>query len=93
MQITTHADARMNQRGIKKAHIALALEHGEADGDKIVLTAQSARQRADELRQELRHLDAIANKGGVTAVICENQIVTTYRTASFSAFKSKKVRH
>lgn len=93
MQITAHADARMNQRGIKKAHIALTLEHGAADGDKIVLTARDARRRADELRQELRHLDDIVTKGGVTAVVCDDRVVTIYRTTSFSMSASKNIRY
>lgn len=93
MQITEHADVRMNQRGIKKIHIALAIEHGEPEGDKIVLTAKIARQRAKELRQELKSLDSIAAKGGITAVMVGENVITTYRTTSFSLSSSKKVRH
>lgn len=91
MQVTPHADARMNQRAIKKEHVALAIAHGEPDGDKVVLTARTARMLADELRLEVRALDAIAAKGGVTAVVCEDHLVTAYRTASFRAANSKKV--
>ena len=92
MQITSHADARMNQRAIKKEHVALAIAYGEPDGDKVILTARSARALADELRREVRALDAITSKGGVTAVVCEDHLVTTYRTASFRATSVKKVR-
>lgn len=93
MRITAHADVRMNQRGIKKSYVALAIEHGEPEGDKIVLTEKNARQRAHELRQELKCLDAIAAKGGITAVMAGENVVTTYRTSSFSLSSSKKVRH
>lgn len=92
MQITSHADARMNQRAIKKEHVALAMAHGEPDGDKVVLSARDARTLADELRREVRALDAVALKGGVTVVVCDDHLVTTYRTTSFRTSSRKIVR-
>lgn len=92
MQITAHADARMNQRGINKKHLGLVLEHGEPDGDKVVLSAKAARQRAEVLRQELKALEAVAKKGGVTVVIDGDHLITTYRTNSFSVPIAKKIK-
>lgn len=90
MQVRSHADARMNQRAIMKEHIALAMARGEPDGDKVVLIARGARMLADELRREVRALDAVASKGGVTVVVCDDLLVTTCRTASFR-MSSKKI--
>lgn len=92
MQIRSHADARMNQRAIMKEHIAPAMAHGEPDGDKVVLIARGARMLADELRREVRALDAVASKGGVTVVVCDDLLVTTYRTTSFCTSSRKIVR-
>ncbi|UWQ20119.1 hypothetical protein [Jannaschia sp. W003] len=92
MEITTHADTRLNQRGIKKAYLNLALEHGAPEGDKIILSAKDACSRANELRSEAKELDAVATKGGITAVMCNGTLVTAYRTDSFSVSAAKKVR-
>lgn len=92
MQITAHADARMNQRGINKRHLGIVLEHGEPDGDKLTLSAKAARHRAEALRQELKALEAVAKKGGVTIVVADDRLITTYRVNSFSLSVAKKVR-
>ena len=41
MQMTTHIDARMNQRGIRKALVELVLDLGEIEGDRYVLTEKA----------------------------------------------------
>ena len=89
MYITKHADVRMNQRGIRKGQVALVLEHGEPDGDKVILTPKLARQISNALRQDIKMLEAIAKKGGVTAVVEGNTVITSYRTSSFSLTKGK----
>jgi hypothetical protein len=91
MHITTHADARMNQRSIRKTHIALVLEHGEAEGDKLVLTPKAARKKCETLRQEMKTLEEIAKKGGVAAIIDGDKVITTYRLSSFCLFKAKNI--
>lgn len=92
MQITAHADARMNQRGINKKHLGLVMEHGEPEGDKMVLTAKAARERMLALRQEMKSLESVAKKGGITIVIDNNCLLTTYRANSFRVGAAKKVR-
>jgi hypothetical protein len=92
MQITAHADARMNQRGIKKEHLSLVMEHGEHDGDKLVLSAKAARERLCLLRQEVKSLEDVAKKGGIAIVVDGNHIITTYRANSFSTAAAKKVK-
>ena len=92
MQITAHADVRMNQRGITKNQLDLVLEHGEPDGDKIVLTAKGARELIGVLRREMKRLEAVANKGGISVVIDGETVITTYRTASFVVPSRSKVR-
>ena len=92
MQITTHADVRMNQRGITRNQLDLVLEHGEPEGDKLVLSAKSARERMAALKQEMKRLEAVANKGGISVVMDGEAVITTYRTGSFVASTRKKVR-
>ena len=92
MQITAHADVRMNQRGITRNQFDLILEHGEPEGDKLVLTAKNARERIGALRREMKRLEAVANKGGISVVMDGEMVITTYRTASSVAPIRKKVR-
>lgn len=92
MQITAHADVRMNQRGITKNQLNLVLEHGEPKGDKIVLTAKSAREHIGVLTREMKRLEVVANKGGISVVMSGETVITTYRTESFSVPDRTKVR-
>jgi hypothetical protein len=91
VNITTHAGARMTQRSIRKTHIALVLEHGELEGDKMILTQKVARERCETLRREMKTLEEIAQKGGVAAVVSGETVITTYRLASFSLSKGKLI--
>lgn len=91
MNITTHAGARMTQRSIRKTHIALVLQHGEVEGDKMILTPKAAREKCDILRKEMKTLEEIAKKGGVAAVVDGENIITTYRLASFCLSKRKNI--
>jgi len=80
----------MNQRGINKQMVDLAMEHGVVDGDKIVLRRKDCDDVATELRQTLKLLERAKCKGGVTVVIDGGSQITTYNTGSFSRSGSKK---
>ncbi len=90
MQTTTHMDARMNQRGINKELINLALEYGEPRGDKTVLGRKECHEVMQQLRRELKALERVVSKGGITVVSDGDVLITTYRTDSFSSTANSK---
>lgn len=91
MRTTTHMDARMNQRGINKEMVNLALEYGEPKGDKTVLGRKECHQAMLQLRRELKVLERAISKGGITVVADGETLITTYRVDSFSsAARNKK---
>jgi hypothetical protein len=89
MQISTHCDARMNQRGIKKDLIDLTLDLGDVDGDRYILTSKIIDLEISDLQRRMHLLDEARRKGGVTVVTVGNTVITTYRTNSFNAKLSK----
>ncbi|MDW3118000.1 MAG: DUF4258 domain-containing protein [Roseovarius pacificus] len=90
MQKTTHMDTRMNQRGINKELINLALEYGEPKGDKTVLGRKECHEAMQQLRGELKALERAMSKGGITVVSKGEALITTYRTDSFSSAAARK---
>lgn len=85
MQISTHCDARMNQRGIKKDLIDLTLDLGDVEGDRYVLTSKIIDMEISDLQRRMHLLDEARRKGGVTVVAVGNTVITTYRTDSLNA--------
>ena len=92
MQLTSHSETRMNQRGITGDMVDLALDHGEPDGDKTILSAKTCRQLIGELKRTQKKLEHAMKKGGITIVSDGDTLVTTYRANSFCATKARKVR-
>lgn len=90
MQKTAHSITRMNQRGITAAMIDLVMDYGEPEGDKTILSAKRCRQAIDELKQTQKKLEHAIKKGGLTVVCCNDTVITTYSTNSFSSSRSKK---
>ena len=90
MQTTTHMDARMNQRGINRELINLALEYGEPKGDKTVLGRKQCNEVMQQLRRELKALERAMSKGGITVVSHGEILITTSRPDSFSSAAAKK---
>lgn len=89
MQMTAHIDARMNQRGIRKDLVKLALDLGEIEGDRYVLTAKMIDGELEGLRRRMKALTEARKKGGVVVVADGETLITTYRTNSFNAKLSK----
>lgn len=76
--MTKHMTVRMNQRGIFKDLVDLALQFGEPDGDKVRL----GRKEIDLL---LSNLDALRSralkardKGGLVVVAVGERLITAY---------------
>lgn len=89
MQQTLHIDKRMNQRGIKGDLVALAIQLGEAEGDKYILSRNIIREQIAELDQQRKLLLDAEKKGGVVVVSSEDTAITTYRHDSFKRAKRK----
>lgn len=92
MHKTQHFDARMNQRGITKEMVDLALAWGEVDGERITLDQKSCREIGNALKMMAKKIDLLGQKGGVVLVQENDALITTYRANSFCASKAKKVR-
>jgi hypothetical protein len=54
MNITRHGHQRMNQRGITKTMIELAIHHGTPKQDKYILNKKLAEQLMIELQIQLK---------------------------------------
>lgn len=91
MHTTTHIDARMNQRGIRKELVSLALDLGRIEGDQYILDAKTIRAEMCDLRRKLKFLDDAERKGGVIVVAAGNNLITTYRADSFRRPNSKTI--
>ena len=89
MQMTAHIDARMNQRGIRKDLVELALDLGEIEGDRYVLTSKMIDAEIEGVRRRMKALTEARKKGGVVVVADGEALITTYRANSFN-FKLSK---
>ena len=84
MQISQHADKRMNQRGISRRLVDFTLRHGRVDGNKHILDRNESRRLIDELEEELRLAKRVLDKGGVTVVETDDTLITAYNVGSAS---------
>jgi hypothetical protein len=78
MHTTQHIQQRMSQRGINHAMVDLTLTHGIPENDKIILRKKEALELLESLRQDMRILMKIIDKGGVTVVAENDSLITTY---------------
>jgi hypothetical protein len=78
MNLTHHAEQRMNQRGIPRRMVDFALRHGRVEGDRHVLDRRETRRLVDDLREQLRVALHVLDKGGITVVEGGGQVITTY---------------
>lgn len=89
MQISAHMNTRMNQRGIRKCLVDLALDLGDISGDRYVLSPKVIDQEISLLQQRVKLLDEARKKGGIVVVAEGKTAVTTYRLSSFQRAKAK----
>ena len=78
LDITFHAAQRMRQRGIRESDLDVVLQLAEEIRPDVYFLSHRAAQRAIErLKRRIRKIEKMK---GVTAVICDGHIVTTYKT-------------
>ena len=78
---TYHAEVRINQRGITKDMIEIALDYGRLVKDKVIFGKKEAKKLLNKFRKskEMKSkLLKIMDKGGVVLVV-DNDIVTAYK--------------
>lgn len=78
MRQSKHIDSRMNQRGIGKAMVDLAITHGRCDQDKYVLDRREVDRRLEEIDRERGLLLKVRDKGGVVVVAENGTLITAY---------------
>ena len=78
---TYHAQVRINQRGITKDMIEIALDYGRFVKDKVIFGKREAKKLLNKFRKskEMKSkLLKIMDKGGIVLVI-DNEIITAYK--------------
>jgi hypothetical protein len=78
MRHSKHIGSRMNERGISKAMIELALTYGRCELDKYILDRHEVDRRLEELNREKGLLLKVRDKGGVVVVANDNTLITAY---------------
>jgi len=78
MITTKHCQARMSQRGLPKRLLDLVLEFGKNKGDKLILNKKSTQKVIDEIDSIRKELLRVMDKGGVTVVLDNDTLITTY---------------
>jgi hypothetical protein len=78
MTLSKHIVSRMNERGIGKAMVDLALTYGRCDQDKYVLDRREVDRRLEEIDRERGLLLKVRDKGGVVVVMGGDTLITTY---------------
>ena len=63
IEITRHAEARMSQRGIRKADIPVLLDHGTETGpDRLMLMKRDAARLVEELKRKIAALQKLGRR-------------------------------
>src|SRR5690606_6308922 len=83
---TTHFMKRTSQRGITKAMVNYALEHGEIDGDKVIVNRKLILRHREEMLRELAVMAKLLDKGGIVVVSEYESLITAY---DFDSRKNK----
>jgi hypothetical protein len=86
--MTLHLDTRMNQRGIKRSLLDLALNHGEWDGDRCVLSSNAIKLMIRDIDSQRSLAMRALDKGGLVVVEAGGETITTYRMP-----RQRRTRH
>ena len=84
MITTQHCLARMSQRGLTKKLLELVCEFGKPTGDKLILNKKTTQKLISEIDNLRKELLRILDKGGITVVVDNDALITTYNTNSYT---------
>ena len=77
LTLTTHASARVRQRGVRESDIPVIVEAGTpVDDDSVFLLAQDVDR---EIRKRKREIAALERLRGCRVVLAGETVVTVYR--------------
>ncbi len=79
LQFTKHALKRMNQRGITKDMIELALDYGRFVKDKVVLGRKEIKKLIKKYPNLKSKLLKLFDSKGLVVVLENNYIITVYK--------------
>jgi len=79
LQFTKHALARMNQRGITKEMVELALDYGKFVKDKVVLGRKEIKKLIKKYPALKSKLLKLFDSKGLVVVFENNYIITVYK--------------
>lgn len=79
LQFTKHALDRMNQRGITKDMINLALDYGKFMQDKVVLGKKEIKKLIKKYPKLKSRLLKLFDSKGLVVVFANNYIITVYK--------------
>jgi hypothetical protein len=84
MQLTKHANKRIQERGIPKVLLELVIEYGEIYGDAYKLNKKHTDTLIEELKKKQKLLEKISKKGGLTVIPGSSGYITAYRINSYN---------
>lgn len=84
MKMTIHCQRRSSQRGIKHRSIELAMKYGRIFNDKVILDKKECERQIVLFKNVLRDLIQLREKGGITVILDNDNLITTYRCDSYS---------
>jgi len=79
LQFTKHALARMNQRGITRDMVELALDYGKFVKDKVVLGRKEIKKLIKKYPNLKSKLLKLFDSKGLVVVLENNYIITVYK--------------
>lgn len=79
LQFTKHALARMNQRGITKDMVELALDYGKFVKDKVVLSRKEIKKLIKKYPVLKSKLLKLFDSKGLVVVFENDYIITVYK--------------
>ena len=85
LHITSHAETRMSQRGIRNADLNVLLHYGTDVGpDKLMLRAQDVERATRDLKRQIARLQRLK---GTVIVVSEGSFVTAYHQSNTKRIK------
>jgi hypothetical protein len=79
LQFSSHALARMNQRGITKNMIELALDYGKFVKDKVILSRKEIKKIIKKYPDLKSKLLKLFDSKGLVVVFDNDYIITVYK--------------
>ena len=78
MTYTKHSSQRMNQRGITGSLMETVMDFGVQKNDRYTLNKKDACKAIEKLREKIKWLIKVADKGGLTVVSSNGVFVTAW---------------